>query len=426
MPYDRPQYRTRAVLGRRYQQGHDGAADVEGSRAVLHHTCDFDPFLREKLLSSVREGLDRHTPELHHPVTGLKSVGERPGDGFDHLKNVQTRGQRLVERRAHPLRIDPLGHRYLEELGLAGRPGRRRVRVGDLGVGVEARGERHGHGGPAQGPLEGPLEVAGRGEPQPSTLGIPHPQLLNRWRRRGTFGSACHDREDTDDNSQSPAYRRLMDYFRVKRSTGTEAYEVFIQIIQGMCRDADTLHRQLDRWRQEMGPTAEGWLGGTYGVTDDDRFIGVVRFESKEAAARNSVRPEQGAWWAETEKCFDGDVTFHDCDEAMMFLDGGADDAGFVQVMQGRVEDPQRFRRFMELPMDMLHQARPEIIGGSIAIEPDGRFTETVAFRSEEAAREGESKKMPEDARQAWEDEMALMQDVTYLDLRHPWFASKD
>jgi hypothetical protein len=79
----------------------------------------------------------------------------------------------------------------------------------------------------------------------------------------------------------------------------------------------------------------------------------------------------------------------------------------------------------MELPMDMLHQARPEIIGGSIAIEPDGRFTETVAFRSEQAAREGERKDMPADMRQTWDDEMALMQDVTYLDLRHPWFASK-
>jgi hypothetical protein len=28
--------------------------------------------------------------------------------------------------------------------------------------------------------------------------------------------------------------------------------------------------------------------------------------------------------------------------------------------------------------------------------------------------------------RQAWEGEMAQMQDVTYLDLRHPWFASKE
>jgi hypothetical protein len=200
---------------------------------------------------------------------------------------------------------------------------------------------------------------------------------------------------------------------------------MFIQIIQGTCRDSDTLHQQMERWRQELGPKAEGWLGGTYGVTDDNTFIGVVRFESKEAAARNSTRPEQGVWWAETEKCFDGEVTFHDCDEAMMFLDGGSDDAGFVQVIQGRVADPKRFSMFTELPMDMLHQARPEIIGGCIAMEADGRFTETIAFRSEDAAREGERKEMPAELRQAFDDEMAQMQDVTYLDLHHPWFASK-
>lgn len=200
---------------------------------------------------------------------------------------------------------------------------------------------------------------------------------------------------------------------------------MFVQIMQGTCRDADTLHQQIDMWRREQGPMAEGWLGGTYGVTDDHTFVGVVRFESKEAAARNSTRPEQGAWWAETERCFDGEVTFHDCDNAILFLDGGADDAGFVQVMQGRVDDPERFRRFMESPMDMLQQARPEIIGGVIAIEPDGWFTETVAFRSEEAAREGERKEVPAEVRQTMEAEMSQIKDLKYLDLHHPWFASK-
>ena len=200
---------------------------------------------------------------------------------------------------------------------------------------------------------------------------------------------------------------------------------MFVQIIQGTCRDSEALRRQIDVWRRELGPKARGWLGGTYGVTDDNTFVGLVRFDSKEAAARNSTRPEQGAWWAQTEKCFEGEVTFHDCDDAMTFLDGGADDAGFVQVIQGRLTDPERFSRFMELPMDMLHEARPEIIGGLIAMEPDGRFTETVAFRSEEAAREGERKEMPAEMGQVWENELAQMQDVTYLDLRHPWFASK-
>ncbi|MDQ1537210.1 MAG: hypothetical protein QOE58_1603 [Actinomycetota bacterium] len=200
---------------------------------------------------------------------------------------------------------------------------------------------------------------------------------------------------------------------------------MFIQIIQGTCRDSEALHRQMDTWRKELGSSAEGWLGGTYGITDDNVFMGMVRFESKEAAARNSARPEQDAWWTETAKCFDGEVTFHNCDDAMTFLDGGADDAGFVQVIQGKVDDPEKVRRLMEQPMDLLHRTRPEIIGGIIATEPDGTFTETVAFRSEEAARAGERQELPAEIGQILEDEMSEAQDMTYYDLRHPWFASK-
>jgi hypothetical protein len=200
---------------------------------------------------------------------------------------------------------------------------------------------------------------------------------------------------------------------------------VFIQIIQGTCRDEEMVHRLSDEWRETLGPTAEGWLGGTYGVTDDGEFVGVVRFESQEAAMRNSARPEQGEWWKRMQECFDGDVTFHDCDDATIFLQGGSDDAGFVQVIQGRVTDPEQFRRMMGQPMETLHEQRPEIIGGTLAMQPDGWFTETVAFRSEAEAREGERKEMPEDVQREFAAEMAMMQDVTYKDLHHPWFASR-
>ena len=200
---------------------------------------------------------------------------------------------------------------------------------------------------------------------------------------------------------------------------------MFIQVIQGMCSDEATLRGHMDRWREELSPGAEGWLGGTYGMTDDGQFVGVVRFESREAAARNSLRPEQGAWWEEVSRCFDGEVTFHDCDDAIMMFDGGSDDAGFVQVIQGRLEDPARFREMMSQPMDSLHEARPDIIGGTIAIDEDGWFTETIAFRSEAEAREGEAKGMPDDeASQEWNAEMEKVQDMRFLDLHHPWFAS--
>jgi hypothetical protein len=58
-------------------------------------------------------------------------------------------------------------------------------------------------------------------------------------------------------------------------------------------------------------------------------------------------------------------------------------------------------------------------------MQPDGWFTETVAFRSEAEAREGERKQMPEDLRNEMRQEMAMMQDVSYKDLHHPWFASR-
>jgi len=199
---------------------------------------------------------------------------------------------------------------------------------------------------------------------------------------------------------------------------------MFIQIIQGRCHDADQLRQLSEEWRQKLGPSAEGWLRGSYGVTDEGEFVAVVRFESREAAEKNSARPEQGEWWERMQACFDGEVSFHDCDNAMMFLNGGADDAGFVQIIQGRVTDPERFRHFMEQPMDGLQEARPEIIGGTIAMESDGWFTQTIAFRSEEAAREGEQKELPAEIQQTFEEEMSSVADVTYLDLHHPWFSS--
>ena len=139
---------------------------------------------------------------------------------------------------------------------------------------------------------------------------------------------------------------------------------------------------------------------------------------------RNSERPEQGAWWAETERCFDGPATFHDCDDVQLMLDGGSDDAGFVQVIQGRISDPEKFRMMMDQPMDMLHQERPEIIGGTIAVDEDGFFTQTIAFRSEAEAREGEKKEMPPEMMEQMGGMDRAMTDVSYHDLHHPWFAT--
>jgi hypothetical protein len=64
---------------------------------------------------------------------------------------------------------------------------------------------------------------------------------------------------------------------------------------------------------------------------------------------------------------------------------------------------------------------RPDILGATLAIEPDGTYTETIAFTDEESARSGEATEPPPEI--AAELEYA-MQGATFYDLRHPWFES--
>ena len=73
-----------------------------------------------------------------------------------------------------------------------------------------------------------------------------------------------------------------------------------------------------------------------------------------------------------------------------------------------------------------MQDVRTDILGSITVGHDDAKWTMIVYFRSEKEAREGERKEMPAEIRQTWENEMAQMQDVTYLDLRHPWFASKE
>jgi len=97
----------------------------------------------------------------------------------------------------------------------------------------------------------------------------------------------------------------------------------------------------MDQWMSDMRPGATGFLGSTAGVTDDGYGFAFARFESAAAAKANSERPEQGRWWAETEKCFAGDVTFTDSEDVETFLGGGSNDAGFVQIMRGSADRDQ-------------------------------------------------------------------------------------
>jgi hypothetical protein len=201
---------------------------------------------------------------------------------------------------------------------------------------------------------------------------------------------------------------------------------MFIQTIQGLADDGESLRDQLDAWARDLAAQAEGWLGTTAGVTDGGEFVAVVRFTSAETARRNSDRPEQGRWWSETEPHFSGPATFHDYPNGDLLLGGGSDDAGFVQVVQSRTSDMERVRALQRDFDQRLGQLRPEIIGGTYAWDDEGNLLETVYFTSEAEAREGERRMQaaPEEVRTSYEQYLRLVTDLRYFDLRQSWLWS--
>jgi len=203
---------------------------------------------------------------------------------------------------------------------------------------------------------------------------------------------------------------------------------MFVQVIQGTVSDAAQVRAHLDRWVSEVAPGATGWLGSTGGVTEDGRFIALVRFESEEAAQQNSARPEQGDWWAKMASYFTDEPTFHNSTRVEVDTPGDPATAGFVQVMQGRTSDPDRARDLMATDDSADWQEfRPDILG-TVSAEHDGdAWTMAMYFTSEAEAREGEQKPPPAELEQMMKEMDSLMVgETTYFDLKDPWTDSPD
>jgi hypothetical protein len=201
--------------------------------------------------------------------------------------------------------------------------------------------------------------------------------------------------------------------------------KMFVQVIQGQVDDAAPMAEAMQTWLRDLAPNAIGWLGSTVGVTADGRLIALARFESAEAARRNSERPEQGQWWAETAKLFTKEATFSESSDVFVDVRGDVDTAGFVQVMQGRGTDPQRARELMQQNAEEWAAFRPDILGQVEVDQPDGLWTMAIYFTSEQAAREGEAKPLPA-ALQAEMEEMNALSVVMpeFYDLKDPWLTS--
>ena len=189
--------------------------------------------------------------------------------------------------------------------------------------------------------------------------------------------------------------------------------------------DAGAGPRRADQWASDLAPGAAGWLGSTAGVTEDGRFIALARFESEEAARRNSDRPEQDRWWSETAKLFTAEPTFKDSSDVIPDVVGDPDTAGFVQVMQGQGTDSDRARELMSQDSGAWADFRPDIVGSIVAAHEGGAYTMAIYFTSEEAAREGERKEPPAELKAQMEEMDALSVGVPeFFDLKQPWLSS--
>jgi hypothetical protein len=202
---------------------------------------------------------------------------------------------------------------------------------------------------------------------------------------------------------------------------------MFVQVIQGHVGDAAKVKAQLDRWVSDVSPGAVGWLGSTSGVTENGDVIALVRFESEEAAQRNSDRPEQGAWWEGMAALFTDEPVFHNSTSVEVDTPGDPSQAGFVQVMQGRTSDPDRARELMAADPTDFRSFRPDILG-SVSVGHDvDAWTMAIYFTSEAAAREGEQKPPPPEMVEMMKQMDALaIGEPTFFDLKDPWLNSPD
>lgn len=166
---------------------------------------------------------------------------------------------------------------------------------------------------------------------------------------------------------------------------------MFIQVFGAKIRDVDLWEQRVDVWRRDIKPVTEGFLGFTSGVTRDLDMVTIVRFRSAELARADSAAPAQSEWFEATSKAFAGPVTFHDCTDVDVLLDGGSDRAGYVQVLQARAKDQDAMRAQLGELEPALRAERPDLHGTTVAWHGDGGFTMASYFTSEVEARANEA-----------------------------------
>jgi hypothetical protein len=199
---------------------------------------------------------------------------------------------------------------------------------------------------------------------------------------------------------------------------------MFIQVIQGRATNPPGIRRDLGRWQRQLAAGADGWLGSTTGITEDGWSLSVIRFASEEQARRNSARPEQREWWRDASQHL-ARVIFHDAPKVHTYGDGGSDQAGFVQIIQGHTDDMERMVS-LGRDQEVLAREAPHLLGMTLAEHADrpGDFTQTKYFTSEQDARRFEQERSAKAHEPALKELRSLMTNLRSFDLRDPQMLS--
>jgi hypothetical protein len=200
---------------------------------------------------------------------------------------------------------------------------------------------------------------------------------------------------------------------------------MFIQVIQGRATNPPGIRKDLGRWQRQLAADADGWLGTTTGITEDGWSITAVRFASEAQARHNRDRPEQREWWRDASQHL-ARIAVHDAPKVHSYRDGGSDQAGFVQVVQGHTEDMERMVSLGRDQDDSQARDAPYVLGMTVAEHADrpGDFTQIMYFTSEQDARHLEQERSAEADEPARRELLDLMTNLRSFDLRDPQLLS--
>jgi hypothetical protein len=194
---------------------------------------------------------------------------------------------------------------------------------------------------------------------------------------------------------------------------------MYVRVIDGSVHSKALLRNAWERLTQTLAEH-EGFLGAAGGVSAESRFLGVLRF-AEEAAALAAMPSPGPELWYEQLITFIHDIEVRDTDDAEVLIPGGTGAAGFVQFVVGRTSDRQRMRTLKRGMQEMIRVQRPEVLGAIVAWHPDDRFTETVYFASEQAARDGEGREFPGGMASLLGDILQVVPELDFVDVRDPW-----